>query len=750
MSRGGRAAAVAAALSFPVLVLAGVWAGVDRRWLAAALGLLLAWRVLARGLRGWAWLAFGAGAFAAAWLVLRQSKLALKAYPICVNLGLLASFGWSLWRPPTVVERLARLSEPDLPAAALPYIRKVTLAWCVFFALNAAASLATALWASEKTWATYNGGVTYALMGLFFAVEWLVRQRVRRGHAGAEADAWTGLEAALSAPGSDRRVGVADGQDWRALVRRREAWRAALAPLGPGHEVALATEDGFEFVAVLLGAWSAGLTVLLPGDALPGTAAALAARGAALAGDFPGAMPVPPDLDAKAAGARFLPAVPVIVFTSGSTGAPAAVAKPRHCLERELEALEQLFGEGCRGATVLSTVSHQHYYGLLFKALWPLCAGRPSLAGQLKLPEEVARACAQAPKAALVSSPALLKRLAATPAAVEALAPARPALCAVFSSGGPLPWDAVWRCQEALGQIPTEIYGSSETGGVAWRRRKNEDGAWTPFPGVVLRVEPGRRTLSLRSPHGPDPGWMDTEDLALLHDGKLRLLGRADRVAKVEEKRVSLGALEEALRGHPDVLEARVIVLTGLREELGAVLVPRPGRMPPDDGSRRDLLAALRGHLSGRFEPVAQPRRWRLVPEMPQNAMGKTSATALEALFAREQAPLLPDLILVRPGPKGVELELLLAPDLHWFQGHFPAAAILPGVVQIHWAVGYAAEHLGLKGAFQSMQALKFQRPLRPGQRVRLALTPRPDGRSFEFAYHTEAGRHASGRVTLA
>jgi len=749
LSRGGRAAAVAAALLFPVLVLAGVWAGVDRRWLAAALGLALGWRVLGRGLRGWAWLAFGAGAFAAAWLVLRQSQLALKAYPICVNLGLLASFGWSLWRPPTVVERLARLSEPDLPASALPYIRKVTLAWCVFFALNAAASLGTALWSSEKGWALYNGGIAYALMGLFFTVEWLIRRRVRRAHAGGEAGAWMGLEAMLTAPGSGRVVGV-PGLDWRALARRREAWRSVLAPLGPGREVALATEDGFEFVAVLLGAWGAGQTVLLPGDALAGTAAALSARGAVLVGDFPGALAAPSDRESAATPARALPDVPVIVFTSGSTGEPAAVAKPRHCLERELEILEHLFGESCRGATVLSTVSHQHYYGLLFKALWPLCAGRPALARQLKLPEEVAEACALAKRAVLVSSPALLKRLAASPAAVDALAPAQDKLCAVFSSGGPLPWDAVWRCREALGQIPAEIYGSSETGGVAWRRRESEDGAWTPFPGVELRVDPGRHTLGLRSPLAPDQEWMDTEDLAVLQDGKLRLLGRADRVAKVEEKRVSLGALEEALRAHPDVLEARVIVLSGQREELGAVLVPRPGRMPLDERSRRELLAGLKALLVGRFEAVVRPRRWRLVDELPQNAMGKTTTAGLEALFARETAPLQPELIFMRPGPKGVELELLLSPDLHWFQGHFPAAAILPGVVQIHWAVGYAAAYLGLDGSFQSMQALKFQRPLRPGQRVCLALAPRPDGRSFEFAYHTEAGRHASGRVTLA
>jgi 3-hydroxymyristoyl/3-hydroxydecanoyl-(acyl carrier protein) dehydratase len=69
--------------------------------------------------------------------------------------------------------------------------------------------------------------------------------------------------------------------------------------------------------------------------------------------------------------------------------------------------------------------------------------------------------------------------------------------------------------------------------------------------------------------------------------------------------------------------------------------------------------------------------------------------------------------------------------------------------VQVHWAVRYAAQELGLTGPFRGLQALKFQRPLRPGTRVTLGLKARPDGRSFEFSYHTEAGRHASGRVLL-
>jgi uncharacterized membrane protein len=135
-------------LLFPALVLVGVWKGLFQRFVALG--------------------------------------VAAKAYPLAVNAGLLVAFGLSLRPGATpVVERLARLQEPELPAHAVAYTRTVTKVWCGFFVLNASLSLATALWASEAVWALYNGALSYALMGLLFGGEWLVRRRVRARAEGA-------------------------------------------------------------------------------------------------------------------------------------------------------------------------------------------------------------------------------------------------------------------------------------------------------------------------------------------------------------------------------------------------------------------------------------------------------------------------------------------------------------------------------------------------------------------------------------
>jgi uncharacterized membrane protein len=167
----------AATLAYPVVVYLGLgrWSPL---WLAlglAALMLLRAWSG-----RDPVWLLAGAGAVLLSFAsFFADSWLPLKLYPVMVSGVLLSVFGASLLHPPTVIERIARLAEPHLPAYAVAYTRKVTLAWCVFFVANGLVSLATVLWGSDEAWLFYNGLLAYVLMGLLFACEWLLRQRMR-------------------------------------------------------------------------------------------------------------------------------------------------------------------------------------------------------------------------------------------------------------------------------------------------------------------------------------------------------------------------------------------------------------------------------------------------------------------------------------------------------------------------------------------------------------------------------------------
>ncbi|PWF41548.1 hypothetical protein C7C56_024255 [Massilia glaciei] len=175
----------ALAVVLTVLYPLVIWFGqgrVEPRSLALLLLLAAASRLPSLGISAVArWSALGALALAGG-AVWANAMLPLKLYPVLVNAALLAAFGYSLVAPPSMIERLARLREPDLPPAALGYTRRVTQLWCGFFAVNGAIALGLALWASHAAWSLYTGVIAYALMALLFGSEYLFRMRFKRLH----------------------------------------------------------------------------------------------------------------------------------------------------------------------------------------------------------------------------------------------------------------------------------------------------------------------------------------------------------------------------------------------------------------------------------------------------------------------------------------------------------------------------------------------------------------------------------------
>lgn len=535
---------------------------------------------------------------------------------------------------------------------------------------------------------------------------------------------------------------------------RMGAWRALLAAQD-GANFALYIEDSIEFAAALLGAWQAGKTIWLGADTLAASCAALAGQVDGFLGAYPAAcapLQPPGDASVDAAGPQSLAAdfPALVVFTSGSTGAPQAIAKQWSQLASELATLDQLFGAAAGDAAIIATVSHQHIYGLLFKVLWPLASGRAIHAHSIIYPEELAPALAAGP-CVLVTSPAHLKRL---PEHLDWHA-ARAQLRAVFSSGGPLAPEAAFDCARMLGAPPHEVYGSSETGGVAWRQRHaGSDGAWRVFPTVEWQVGPDDGLLMVRSPHLPDASWWTTADSAVAAgDSQFILLGRSDRIVKIEEKRVSLDAIEAGLLASGLVLEARVLLCADGaqgRQRVAAVVVPNAeGEAIRARDGKAALNLRLRHALAGSVETVALPRRWRYAAQLPANAQGKTTQAALLALFDDAPAPRLPQVHAIERDEAALRVTMTLsAPaNLYYFDGHFDQAAILPGVVQVEWAIAYGRQYFELPPAFGGINALKFQQVITPGQIVQLELVHDTAKGSLNFRYSSDAGQHASGRV---
>lgn len=119
-----------------------------------------------------------AGLSVAAFSFFSNSELGLKLYPVIISLGFLIVFAYSLSQPPTIIERLARLQEPDLPPEGVIYTRKVTQVWCVFFVFNILVALYTVIFSSTEVWTLYNGLISYLLIGALFLGELIYRKCV--------------------------------------------------------------------------------------------------------------------------------------------------------------------------------------------------------------------------------------------------------------------------------------------------------------------------------------------------------------------------------------------------------------------------------------------------------------------------------------------------------------------------------------------------------------------------------------------
>lgn len=531
----------------------------------------------------------------------------------------------------------------------------------------------------------------------------------------------------MSVSGLRRWPQEAAHPDLDAVLARAQAWNAAME--GCATAPAMHLESPLDAFAFLLAAWSRGWAPLLLPDRQPAT---LDSCGLPVFLELP-----------DGSGARSLAPCPLArealalrLLTSGSTGARKQVGKTFAQLEDECLDQRGWSGTDFAGRRLLCTVSHQHVYGLLFLIV------RPALEG-LHLPlrrdfywEEMVSRLSASP-CVLVTSPSHLAHL------LRGLDTSSPADLLLVSSGGAVPEST--GCQVARHARLVEIYGSTETGGVARRSWTSEGpGPWLPFPSVAWRIQEEGRLL-LESP------WADarphlTDDLARAQEDGFVLCGRHDRVVKVSEKRLSLDELEGLLLGSTLVSQGRACLLeTSRRQEVAvAVELSRAGWTLLQEEGRPALVERLRLMLAERFEPVLLPKQWRF-GMLPRNAQGKVPLEDLKALFVEPQ--ILLDGIGARlEKTQDSLIALFTVPaDYPRLDGHFPGTPVVAGVAQLHWVLD-AVRHLDPAFRFGRTEAVKFQSILRPGVNVRLELVRHKGGWRFEIA--TLEGRHAaSGRL---
>lgn len=522
---------------------------------------------------------------------------------------------------------------------------------------------------------------------------------------------------AACTPGIVGKAGVTGRtcETQRQLVAHSERLAARIGAVASGQRVVLSCRRARSFVPGLFASWLAGATVELLPNVQPATldrvdadddVAAVLHDDPVRARRSPKALYVPELLADRGVAATLRapwPEVAVRMTTSGTTNIPKVVAKTTAQLANELATLTQIVPAA---TCAMSTVPLSHLYGLLWGALLPLRIGARIASHAALLPADVRVVLEREAADLLISTPAHLRAMVAV---------AMPRHLRAISSGARLAAELHTSLAHAHAWHVTDVFGSTETGGIA--ERSDPVSAWTPLPTVAVSAVDHQ--LVVESP------WCARtvldDHIALDPDGKFRHLGRSAAVVKIAGKRADAQAIEAAVLGVQGVVDAALIVrdIAGREPRIAMAIVTAT---PASPVRRAAIVEAIRDQ----FDDVFVPRTVTVVANIPRTDRGKIDRAALQAMLFPDRsasggsADACIAIRRVAPGHYAADVPR----DLVFFRGHFDAAPVLPGAVVIErlvWPV--VREEWPDVGALRGIRRLKFRRPVFPGQQLSVTVT---------------------------
>jgi len=425
--------------------------------------------------------------------------------------------------------------------------------------------------------------------------------------------------------------------------------------------------------------------------------------------------------------------------TSGSTGASKRIVRTEASLGSDAARLVAAFPEVWSGRPyVIASVHPEHMYGALWVARAPALVGCPRHSELVFSVEELLAVCETRGDLLFVTTPSFLEKALTHPD----FSCLYGAFRAIVTSGSLLRAETSRAVREATGICPLEIYGSTETGTVAWRRQTTGE-AWTLMDGVnAVCAEDG--CIRVDSPFAMARPFALHDRVTFLDACHFLLHGRADRQVKILETFVALGHTESVLAQHRYVDRVRVEAFGEGVPRLGALIVPSAaGREALARTSFAAVSAELRADVRGRLDAPAFPRRIRFVRALPANEQGKITVEAvLDTLSAW-----CPEPVVLSWSATSTRLEATLAfpPDMTCFKGHFPGRPVLPGVAQLYFLRHFAHQAFADFPDVCTWRRLKFKQIVEPGMVVGLSVGRTATG-SFVFAL----GEASGGEVVSA
>ncbi len=333
----------------------------------------------------------------------------------------------------------------------------------------------------------------------------------------------------------------------------------------------------------------------------------------------------------------------LVLFTSGTTGAPKAVPIPQRVLTTRVTGFASPFSPDVGPVTNIMCVPFHHVGGSL-GILGSLYAGNTFVVQERFDAGEWIDLVNRHQASGVFLVPTMLQRILDHP---SFSAVTLSSLISLSYGGAAAPRELIERTMRALPHVAlANLFGQTETLGAYaaflpedYRRPDRLGSIGRPLPGVRVRiVTPGSATevdvgavgeLLVLSPHSVAPGWLRTGDLARAdRDGYLYAEGRLSDTINRHGVKFGPFEIDAVLRRHPAVSDVAVTGIpdraSGERVEAVVVLAG-----PSTEAELRDFC---RENLA-RFKV---PERITFVADIPYNETGKVDRPALVALLSAE------------------------------------------------------------------------------------------------------------------
>lgn len=414
--------------------------------------------------------------------------------------------------------------------------------------------------------------------------------------------------------------------------------------------------------------------------------------------------------------------VMVIFSTSGSSGNKKVIKKSLKNLLKEGEDLAEEFGLP-QGLEFVSTTTLNHLFGMTFHFMFALNSGGVINTDRINYPENI-----EGENQILISSPSFLGKMAKYNENCR--------LNTIITAGARLD-DETFDYALQISKNTIEIYGSTETGVIAFRKDYNDN--FKVFKNVS--VIPEEDCTKVSTPYSFEKENIINDAIEFTSEDKIRLLGRTDRVLKIQEKRISAENIEEELLKN-DYIDEAYCLKCGEKLACLAALTSKGMDFALKYGIPK-LKEVLKSFLEDKFEIV--PQKWKFIDEIPKTISGKTETEKIEEIFNLNLS--LPLVLSRKYEPNAATYKLYFYRNCNFFKGHFENYPILPGVVQLLFATLFAKDAFGISCTSGQFRRIKFSNLVTPDNIIDLKLELTERG--VDFSYIDKNKIYSSGLLPL-